>query len=70
MVSLKFHYVAEIMISVKCLFHMLHSSNLFVDNVAVSRKDLWTDRIHLLESDKTAIAKNLISTFKRFSFGL
>ena len=63
MVSLKFHYIAEIRISVKCLFHMLHASNHFVDNVAVSKKDLWTDGTHLFESDKTAIAKNLISTF-------
>ena len=42
---------------------MLHASNHFVDNVAVSKKDLWTDGTHLFESDKTAIAKNLISTF-------
>ena len=62
MASLKFRYIGEITISAKCLFHMLHVPNHFVDDVAVSKKDIWTDG-HFLESGKTTITMNLISTF-------
>ena len=32
----------------------------FVDNIAVSKSDIWKDGIHLLESDKSTIANNLL----------
>ena len=38
----------------------------FVDNGAISKTDLWTDGIHLLESGIRKIAKNLISSFNYF----
>ena len=38
----------------------------FIDNGAVSKKDLWTDGIHLLNSGKTKIANNLINSFLIF----
>ena len=37
-----------------------------VDNGAVLKRDLWTDGIHLLESGKTMIAKNFISSSNYF----
>ena len=38
----------------------------FINNGAVSKIDLWTDGIHLLEKGKTKIANNLISNFNYF----
>ena len=41
----------------------------FIDNGAVSKMDLWADRIHLLhllDSGKTKIVNNLISSFNYF----
>ena len=38
----------------------------FINNGAVSKIDLWTDRIHLLDSGKTKIVNNLISSFNYF----
>ena len=38
----------------------------FTNNGAVSKIDLWTDGIHLLDSGKTKIANNLISSFNYF----
>ena len=38
----------------------------FINNGAVSKIDLWTDGIHLLDSGKTKIANKLISTFNYF----
>ena len=38
----------------------------FINNGAVSKIDLWTDGIHLLEIGKTKIANNLISSFNYF----
>ena len=39
----------------------------FTNNgAAVSKIDLWTDGIHLLDSGKTKIANNLISSFNYF----
>ena len=35
-------------------------------NGAVSKIDLWTDGIHLLDSAKTKIVNNLISSFNYF----
>ena len=31
----------------------------FIDNAAVSEKDLWKDGIHLMESGRLTIANNL-----------
>ena len=38
----------------------------FIDNGAVSKIDPWTDENHLLDSGKTKIANNLISSFNYF----
>ena len=38
----------------------------FTENGAVSKMNLWTDGIHLLDSGKTKIANNLISNFNYF----
>ena len=38
----------------------------FINNGAVSKIDLWNDGIHLLESGKTKIANNLISSSNYF----
>ena len=38
----------------------------FINNGAVSRTDLWTDGIHLVDSGKTKIANSLISSFNYF----
>ena len=38
----------------------------FINNGAVSKIELWTDRIHLLDSGKTKIVNNLISSFNYF----
>ena len=37
-----------------------------IDNGAVSKIDLWTDGIHLLDSSKTKIANNLLRSFNYF----
>lgn len=39
---------------------------IFVNNDAFSKKDLWTDGIHLLESSETTTEKNSISRFSCF----
>ena len=39
---------------------------IFVNNAAFSKKDLWTDGIHLVESSKTTTEKNSISSFSCF----
>ena len=39
---------------------------IFINKGAVSKIDLWTDGIHLLDSDKTKIANNLIRSFNYF----
>ena len=33
----------------------------FIDNGAVSEKDLWKDRIHLIESGRVTVANNLVN---------
>ena len=33
----------------------------FIDNGAVSEKDLWKDGIHLIESGRVIVANNLIN---------
>ena len=33
----------------------------FIDNGAVSEKDLWKDEIHLIESGRVIVANNLIN---------
>ena len=38
----------------------------FINNGAVSKIDLWTDRIHLLDSGKIKIANNLMSSINYF----
>ena len=38
----------------------------FIDNGVVSKIDLWTDGIQILDSDKTKTANNLISSFNYF----
>ena len=38
----------------------------FVDNVAVSEIDLWTDGIHIIESGKRIITKNLMNSLNYF----
>ena len=38
----------------------------FINNGAVFKIDLWIDGIHLLDSGKTKIANNLISSFNYF----
>ena len=38
----------------------------FIDNGAISKIDLWTDGIHLLDSGKTKIVNRLISSFNYF----
>ena len=38
----------------------------FINKGAVSKIDFWTDGIHLLDSGKTKIANNLISSFNYF----
>ena len=39
---------------------------IFVNNDVFSKKDLWTDGIHLLESSETTTEKNSISRFSCF----
>ena len=38
----------------------------FVDNGPVSKIDLWTDKIHILDRGKTKIANNMINSFNYF----
>ena len=38
----------------------------FINNGEVSKIDLWTDRIRLLDSGKTKIVNNLLSSFNYF----
>ena len=38
----------------------------FINNGAVSKIDLWTDGIHLLDGGKTKIANNLTVSFNYF----
>ena len=40
----------------------------FVDNGSVSGTDLWTDRIHLIESGKGIIANNLINSSQYLTY--
>ena len=40
----------------------------FVDNGSVSETDLWTDRIHLIESGKGIIANNLINSSQYLTY--
>ena len=39
---------------------------LFIDNGAVSEKDLWKDGIHLIESGRVIVANNLINYLNNF----
>ena len=38
----------------------------FIDNGGISEKDLWKDRIHLIESGRVAVANNLIKYLNNF----
>ena len=38
----------------------------FIDNGAISKKDLWKDGIHLIESGRVIVANNLINYLNNF----
>ena len=48
--------------STKYGFHLVDNTN----NGAVSKKNLWSDGVHLVESGKVIIANNLINDINNF----